>query len=200
MPVIYAQNPYRVADWSWQWEQNNDPETTPQQVNFQITDATPDSVQIVTAIYNFSIQYASNSYVRGIAEMLLPAGIQPNDTLGQYNAVATFILTHMVYVADPVGVEYMKSPVQHLKEICATGSTVGDCDDHVLLFNTLLNALGFTTYVVGVQADPTQPGVFTHVISGVKLNGSFYYFDACNKSNPYEIPAGQLLVIPGTSQ
>lgn len=194
MPLTIRSDPYRAGEFRQDFQQGGDLETTPKQVVFALNNETPDSNQIVTAIANFAVQYGANPLVRSVAEKIMPANLQPNDMLAQYNAVATFVLRHLVYVRDPNAIEYIVSPVQHLNHICANGVSYGDCDDHVVLFNSLLNSLGFTTFVVGVQADPTTT-LFTHVISGVKLAGKFYYFDACNKTNPYEVPAGQLLVL-----
>lgn len=194
MPMVTHSDPYRISEYRTDWQQGNDRENNGVIYTFALNNETPDAYQIVTAIANFAEQYAANVYVRGFVEKLFPDGMTPNNQPAQYNAVASFVLTKLVYVADPVGIEYLISPLKHLDNICQNGVSYGDCDDHVLLLNSMLGSIGFETHVVGVKANPTDT-LFNHVISLVNLGGKQYYFDACNKTNPYAIPPGQLLII-----
>lgn len=193
MPTAITPDPLRLSEWRGNFVQSGT-EDGQNLYSFALNSETPDAWQIVTAIANFAEQYGANPNLRQFVESLFPSDMGNNDQPTQYNVVASYVLTNMTYVSDPNGVEYLISPFQLLKSICATGTAYGDCDDHVLLFNSMLNSIGFETHVVGVQADPTTP-LFTHVLSMVKLAGQMYFFDACNKENPYETPTGNLLII-----
>lgn len=85
----------------------------------------------------------------------------------------------MKYVPDPYGFEYVTAPDILLADILQKGVAYGDCDDHVLLLNTLLLSVGFETAFVGVKQ---ESDMFNHVITGVIYNGNWIYIDPCDKS------------------
>jgi hypothetical protein len=186
-------DPLRISEFRTNFKQSGN-EQNPESIIFQLNSETPDANQIVTALASFSAQYAQNQTIRNYVEALLPTDIAPNDQKTQYDVVASFVLTKLVYVADPNGIEYIISPLRHLWNICNHGVSYGDCDDHVLLFNSMLGSIGFETHVVGVKSDPSNT-YFDHVLSMVNLGGTQYFFDACNKTNPYAEPAGSLLIL-----
>jgi hypothetical protein len=111
-----------------------------------------------------------------------------NDWRAQFDAVAEFMLARTVYQADPRGLEYVRSPVQMLVDYEQEGHTRGDCDDLVLLFNALLNALGFRTRVEAVMINSDTK--YDHVISAINLGGKWVEFDNCNKNAPWTVYAG----------
>jgi len=193
MPLVTMPDLENVSQWRTDFIQAG-AETEQNLYTFALDNETPDANQIITALSNFAEQYGANPIMRQFVESIMPRNMGNNDLPAQYNAVASFVLNNLTYMADPNGVEYVISPLILIGKILENGTAYGDCDDHVLLFNSMLNSIGFETHVVAVKADVLQPDLFTHVLSLVKLAGQNYFFDACNKENPYEVPTGDLLI------
>lgn len=156
-------------------------EATGKQIRFALNNSVPDVEQIVTALAEFAFQFGKNPRVRQfINGILAPSGIGNNDETGQLAMLLKVMQTRVVYVRDPHGIEYVRSPLVLINDICAKGSAVGDCDDHVLLFNAMANSLGFPTRIIAVKVNNSK--VFNHVISSVKVNGVWLDFDTCLKT------------------
>jgi transglutaminase-like putative cysteine protease len=105
-----------------------------------------------------------------------------NDQLGQANRLIDFVRKNLTYVRDPIGAEYIVSPVRLLQNFQATGYMAGDCDDHVLLLNALLGAAGIPTKAVGVKFSGSDK--WNHVVSGIQLKGQLWLVDPCAKRFP----------------
>ncbi len=88
----------------------------------------------------------------------------------------------LVYVADPINLELIHTPEVLLAAINDTGFASGDCDDHVLLFSALCEALGIACDVAGVEA-PGTAGAINHVIAIAHLPAGPVQFDLCAKGN-----------------
>lgn len=91
-------------------------------------------------------------------------------------------MAKVIYVPDPHGFELVTAPDVLLMEILTRGRAYGDCDDHVLLLNTMLASVGFQTFFVAVKQDPSRDE-FNHVITGVSLGGRMIEIDPCDKMN-----------------
>lgn len=126
-------------------------------------------------------RYALVPYIREYAVALLK-GLRNNDQLGQANRLIDFVRKNLTYVRDPVMGEYVVSPVRLLQDFQNSQYMAGDCDDHVLLLNSLLGAIGIMTKAVGVKFGRTDR--FNHVISGIKLQGRLFLVDPCAKKLP----------------
>jgi len=119
--------------------------------------------------------------VRELAVNLM-AGVENNDLTEQINRVVHFVMSNVTYVRDPVDGEYLVSPLKLIADYYQQGFAIGDCDDHVMLLNSLLGSIGFQTKAVGVKFGGSPD--FNHVISGVILNGQLIQIDPCAKSGP----------------
>ena len=95
----------------------------------------------------------------------LVRGIDQKDYLGQASKLFSFVQSGVQYVRDPVGVEYVKTPLKTLHD------RTGDCDDQAVLFSALARAIGFTTRLKAIKSDPRWPGEFSHVFSQVNIPG-----------------------------
>lgn len=161
----------------------------PETLRFELHEVEGDAQQIVRYLARLSRIYASNACVINFARCLTgnPAG---NDDKRQaLERIGGFVVSNIIYQADPRGVEYVRSPVQVLRAWRANGGTAqGDCDDHVLLFCSLLGAVGVPTRVVAVKLPATEERpasqVFDHVIAQVNTGAGWIDFDPCNKTNP----------------
>ena len=110
-------------------------------------------------------QAVADSFIREWAAFIV-RGLGDNDLSGQVAKVTDFVRTQVTYARDPVNQEYLIHPRQMLAQYHTSGTMVGDCDDHVMLLNSLLGALGFTTVCLGVISGGGSE--YNHVISGVK--------------------------------
>lgn len=119
-------------------------------------------------------------FIRECTVYLL-TGLNNNDILGQVNRVVNFVKSHVTYVRDPVGSEYVVSPVRMLESYRSYGYMAGDCDDHVMLLNSMLGSIGIQTKFLGVKFGDSP--VYNHVISGVMINGQLYQVDPCAKGS-----------------
>jgi len=187
MGEIINQNILPNAGWSG-------PETfgdAPKRVTFPITGTGSDVEQIIGRVDDLALQYGKSEYVFAFARYLIRDITANNFVREHYNRVANFVLEKVVYVADPRGAEYVRSPVQMLTDYRNRGYTQGDCDDTVLLTNSLANALGFDTRVVAVTLKGSDYP--NHVVSQVMIQGLWRWFDGCNKGDPTRAWTGAML-------
>ncbi len=164
---------------------------TPKQVVFQLDSASSDAAQIIARIQQFATAYGKSPCIFAFARCLIRDITVNNARRAYFSRVAAFVLDKCVYVPDPRGAEFVRSPVQMIQEFQKNGCAKGDCDDMVLLANSLFSALGFETRVLAVAL----PGAATHnhVLSQVKIAGVWNWFDPCNKDNPSKVWTGDIL-------
>jgi hypothetical protein len=136
-------------------------------------------------LINIRDYYSQFPFVRRCA-LEFGAPKTDNDLPTLFANLVTFVKTKMTYVPDPNGFEYVTAPDVMLADICQRDTAYGDCDDHVLLLNTLLASIGFKTGFAAVKISPSDP-MFNHVISKVSLNGRVVDVDPCAKSVPQPI-------------
>lgn len=167
----------------------------PQQLRFELHDTESDGTQIVRLLAQLSKAYAKNECIIYFARCLVGGNKLDDDRTGQFRTIASWCLKFIVYQADPRGIEFVRSPVQMLKEWYKNGVTMGDCDDHTLLLNSLLGALGIATQVqaVALPGSP-DPNVMNHVLSRVDYGKGWRDFDACNKSDPFFMHTGAKII------
>lgn len=166
----------------------------PQTLRFELHDAETDAAQIIRFLSRLGRAYASNACVLAFARCLMQGIVRDDARKEQLDTIAGWVLQNVVYQADPRGIEYVRSPVQMLKEWYQTGRAYGDCDDHTLLVNALLIALGIPARPVAVILPDVGDGkTFNHVISQVNIGAGWIDLDTCNKSNPlFKFPGERL--------
>jgi transglutaminase-like putative cysteine protease len=84
-----------------------------------------------------------------------------------------------VYTADPVGVEYTKSPLRHLDDIQSRGRTFGDCDDQACFGYSALMSIGIPAKLRVTWYNKPMP---QHIYLIAKLGNSWYPFDTTRAS------------------
>lgn len=95
----------------------------------------------------------------------LVRGVNQKDYFAQAQKLFSFIRNKVQYVRDPVGVEFVKTPLKTLYD------RTGDCDDQAVLFSALARAIGFRTRLKAIKSDPRWPSEFSHVYSQVQIPG-----------------------------
>lgn len=166
-----------------------------QPFTIEITSNEPDADQILRIMGELADDYSSRPEIRAFA-LRLVGEMGNDDRRRQLEAVTDFVVKKVIYVRDPIGVEYILTPDRMIKEYQATGVMRGDCDDHTLLANTLLQSLGFETRPIGLKV--FRNDVFDHTISEIKMdNGRWYTFDGCRKDDPFkQYPNESKLILP----
>jgi hypothetical protein len=137
-----------------------------------------DAVQILKYMEGFVEQYQAMPFIREEAVRIIH-GTDNNDQLMQVNLLANYVREKMVYVRDPNNSEFIVAPDILLHKIHERGMAYGDCDDHVVLLNTLMGSLGITTRIAGVKLPDSN--VWNHVISQAFIGGNYYQIDSCSK-------------------
>lgn len=138
-----------------------------------------DAKQILAFLEQVKQTYIRAPEVREFTVSLL-RGLANNDQIGQVNRIIDFVRKNVTYIRDPIDSEYVVTPVQMIRQYVRKHFIAGDCDDHVLLLNTMLGCVGFYTKFVGVKYGQTS--VYNHVISGVEFDNHLYLVDPCSKS------------------
>lgn len=136
-----------------------------------------DADQILNAMTSLQAQMVHSPYVRSETVKLFGDATQNFNTFYQVTTIANFVRDHVKFVADPVNGELFISPVVMLQDIENKGFTVGDCDDHVLLLNSMLGSIGIDAKPVAVKL--FNPNYFDHVISSVFVGGQWTDIDPC---------------------
>lgn len=138
----------------------------------------PDAPQILAHLQALSLYFGRSPYVREFTRSILPMlGDNAQDEIVQ--VVTAFVRQRLKYLADPEGTEFVISPIVLLAQIQAGQTPLGDCDDHVLLLNSMLRSMGFDTRVVGVKLNMRDR--WDHVISAVNVFGTWRDIDPCAK-------------------
>lgn len=107
-----------------------------------------------------------------------------HDSGAEIRAVHTFVRDRVRYTNDPWGVETLTDPRDMLREIDLAGRASEDCDSHVVLEASLLEALGHPTRFQVAALDPTRPGDPSHVYLEVRSGGTWVPLDPIVKDKP----------------
>lgn len=155
---------------------------TDQVINIALGSASvPDSYQIIRILQALGEQFGRVPATREAAVTIL--GSMANDAAGyQVQKLTEWVKQVVTYVKDPDGSEYVISPLRMLEQVASTGRTAGDCDDHVLLLNSLLKSVGLDARPVGVKLYSKTR--FDHVISTVFYESQWHDIDPCAKFSP----------------
>lgn len=120
---------------------------------------------------------AANSYVRKWAERIVQ-NVPPRDQQGEVDAIFRFTQSRLRFARDPLGTEFVQSPVTILRQIEVGDLPSGDCDDHVVLGLSLAKSLGYPTVIRVTGYPHNTAGRYSHVYGMVNVKGEWIPFDA----------------------
>lgn len=111
-------------------------------------------------------------WVRGELNKIAPDAIRTRNWAGVARAVREFVAAHIVYCPDPVGVENLTAPVEHMQLFKNGARTLlGDCDDAASLSAAMGEALGIgAEFVARAFYKPDNP--YQHVVTYLHPKGS----------------------------
>lgn len=125
------------------------------------------------------LESARNPYVREWAKTIV-TNVGVNDKTGEANAVFNFVRDSVRYTRDPLGFEYIQTPIVLLESIRAYEEgkgerPVGDCDDMTVLSLSILKSIGFPTAIKVVSFSNNKK--YSHVYGLVQLGKIWVPFD-----------------------
>lgn len=138
----------------------------------------PDAFTIIAAIQFVIEQFGRDPRVRQASLSLLSSRIN-NDVTEHARTLASWVMSRMVYLADPDGGEFIQTPLVLLDTIAKKGFAYGDCDDHVVLLGAMLNSIGILARAVAVKLGGGE--FYNHVIIEYPANGRTVTLDPCAK-------------------
>ncbi|NBZ96878.1 MAG: hypothetical protein EBR40_10710 [Proteobacteria bacterium] len=160
-------------------------------VRYRVGYGTTDAEQILSVLSRLISEYGVDPRVRRFTTSLFSDSVGNDDRSGQVRAITSFMEDNVRYVRDPLGVEYVRSPVAMLDEYEKFGMANGDCDDQVLLSGSMLHSIGFAVRPVGLHLYDSE--YHDHVALQIQGDRGIVNYDPCNPSNPFGEPKGDIL-------
>ena len=145
----------------------------------QIDDSVSDAHGIIARMREIIFTSSGNPVVRDAA--VIRARFRANNDVryGVMNIVQ-FVKDKVRYIGDPTGIEHMTDPATMLEQIDRDGIAFGDCDDHVLLFASMVASIGVPVMPCAVKLSRDSDH-FDHVIAVVQVDGKLHDIDLCAK-------------------
>lgn len=113
--------------------------------------------------------------------------IEARDPVQVWRAIRSWLLARFQFVPDPLDVETLRTPVEQLRQIAATGVMGGDCDDAAILAATLAKAFGLRVrFVVLGFFSPRDP--YRHVYAEVRSPDGWLDFDITRGGGVHPTP------------
>ena len=112
----------------------------------------------------------------------LTRNLPDRDGGAEVHAIHNFVRENVRYTRDPFGVETLTDPTDMLLEIDQAGRASEDCDSHVVLEASLLEALGHPTQFATAAMDRSRPGDPSHVYLETRIAGEWVPLDPIVKN------------------
>lgn len=162
-------------------------------VRYRVGYGSTDAEQILAVLSKLISEYGIDPRVRRFTTSLFGMEVGNDDRSGQVRAVTSFMADNVRYVRDPLGIEYVRSPLAMLDEYEKFGMANGDCDDQVLLSGSMLNSIGFAVRPVGIHLFDSE--YHDHVALQIQGDrGQIVNYDPCNPNDQFADPKGDVLL------
>lgn len=124
-------------------------------------------------------QSSRNPYIREWAGNII-SRVEVNNKAQEAEAVYNFVRDNLRYTKDPLGYEYIQTPIVLLESIGQYRSgqgerPVGDCDDCTVLSLSLLKSIGFNTAIKVVSFRENKK--YGHVYGMVQIGHDWVPID-----------------------
>lgn len=131
--------------------------------------------QTLAAMRALVYQAAADPYVRAWG-VEIARSVPARNLAALAGGIRQFLVEHVTYLDDPVGVELVHAPARLLEEIGARYYVTGDCDDVATLGAALGAAVGLPSrFVVLSFGGPGDP--FAHVYAELWTGGGWVELD-----------------------
>lgn len=118
----------------------------------------------------------------------LVAPAQEMNPEAEIGEIFNYVRRGVRYTQDPYRAETLTDAPTMLEEITLQGRAAGDCDDHVILLGSLLEAVGYPVEaVVESYRKDRQP---SHITLKARAGGRWIHLDPTVKDKPMETWAG----------
>lgn len=124
---------------------------------------------------------AREAWARPAAAMVVG---KPRSALQAARSLRRWLSASVMFQADPLGVELLRTPRAMMEEWITEGVTFGDCDDVAALGAALGLALGMPARLVILAFTPKGP--FEHVYTELQADGHWVELDT---TRPAQYPA-----------
>ena len=161
-------------------------------VRYRVGYGATDAEQIISVLSRLIAEYGIDPRVRRFTTSLFGDTVGNDDRSGQVRAVTNFMEDYVRYVRDPLGLEYVRSPIAMIEEYEKFGMANGDCDDQVLLSGSMLHSIGFAVRPVGVHLYDAQ--YYDHVALQIQGDKDILNYDPCNPNDHFGEPKGEILL------
>lgn len=125
---------------------------------------------------------SNNPYIRAWAEKIIK-NVQAKDKIGEVSAIHNFVKWNVRYTKDPLGMEYVQTPLVLLKAIELDEIPMGDCDDMTTLSLSLYRSIGYpvATKVTSYSGN----GQYSHIYGLVNINNQWIPSDTTISSQNF---------------
>lgn len=161
-------------------------------VRYRVGYGATDAEQIISVLSRLIAEYGIDPRVRRFTTSLFGDTVGNDDRSGQVRAVTNFMADYVRYVRDPLGLEYVRSPIAMISEYEKFNMANGDCDDQVLLSGSMLHSIGFAVRPVGVHLYDAE--YYDHVALQIQGEKGIVNYDPCNPSDHFGEPKGEILL------
>ena len=146
--------------------------------------------QTISLIRQLVEEGVTDPLVHRTARELL-RGVAEYDEDAEARAIYYGVKRRVRYTRHMLGVGHGLQTLQPARVVLETGS--GDCADiNGILLPSLLGNIGFSTRLVTIKSDPSDPDEFSHVYLEADVNGQWVPLDAARPGADYgEAPPGE---------
>lgn len=110
-------------------------------------------------------------WTRDQIEQLVPVSIMNRDMAGIARGIRDYVASHVQFAPDPVGVENLTPPRQHMEILKRKSYVLGDCDDAATLSAAMGESVGIpASFKILAFYGPKNP--YQHVITYLHPRGS----------------------------
>jgi transglutaminase-like putative cysteine protease len=132
---------------------------------------------------------SSNPYVRKWAEKIIE-NVPAKDKIGEVSAIHDFVKWKVRYTKDPLGMEYIQTPLVLLKAIELGEMPFGDCDDMSTLSLSLYRSIGYPVATKVTSYSPNKK--YSHIYGLVNVGGRWLPSDTTMSSHSIGWEAPQM--------
>lgn len=95
-------------------------------VRYRVGYGSTDAEQIISVLSRLIAEYGIDPRIRRFTTSLFGDSVGNDDRSGQVREVTNFMSDHVRYVRDPLGLEYVRSPIAMIDEYEKFGMANGD--------------------------------------------------------------------------
>lgn len=144
---------------------------------------------IVRKLNKLAEEFSTDYLVRNTAIRITGSA---KNAFGRILLLYNYVKKRVKFTSDPFNIEFVQTPKKLLQIIETRNHAYGDCDDRVVLFVSLLRAIGINAKAIGAKYH--TPNIFDHVLALIVIDGENFYIDPTSDEIE-ELPYHELLIV-----